>query len=37
MTKLNLENRSQIVRYAFEQSYRPSGGDSTDNTDGSSN
>jgi hypothetical protein len=23
MTKLNLENRSQIVRYAFEQSYRP--------------
>ncbi len=42
MTKLNLENRSQIVRYAFEQSYRPSG-DSTDNannadnTDGSSN
>lgn len=36
MTKLNLENRSQIVRYAFEQSYRPSG-DSADNTDGSSN
>lgn len=38
MTKLNLENRSQIVRYAFEQSYRPSaesaeGNDSPDNTD----
>jgi DNA-binding CsgD family transcriptional regulator len=25
MTKLNLENRSQIVRFAFEQSYRPNG------------
>jgi DNA-binding CsgD family transcriptional regulator len=32
MTKLNLENRSQIVRYAFEQSYRPNA-DSSDKTD----
>ncbi|MCA6506828.1 MAG: LuxR C-terminal-related transcriptional regulator [Pseudanabaena sp.] len=37
MTKLNLENRSQIVRYAFEQSYRPTNSDSTDNTGGSNN
>jgi DNA-binding CsgD family transcriptional regulator len=37
MTKLNLENRSQIVRYAFEQSYRPSGENSNaDNTDATS-
>ena len=32
MTKLNLENRSQIVRYAFEQRYRPNA-DSSDKTD----
>jgi hypothetical protein len=37
MAKLNLENRSQIVRYAFEQSYRPSGENSNaDNTDATS-
>jgi DNA-binding CsgD family transcriptional regulator len=33
MTKLNLENRSQIVRYAFEQSYRPNADNAADNTD----
>jgi DNA-binding CsgD family transcriptional regulator len=33
MTKLNLENRSQIVRYAFEQSYRPKAVDSVDSSD----
>ncbi len=35
MTKLNLENRSQIVRYAFEQSYRPTTNETTDNIDAS--
>jgi len=33
MTKLNLENRSQIVRYAFEQSYRPNLDSTADNKD----
>jgi len=33
MTKLNLENRSQIVRYSFEKSYRPNTDNTADNTD----
>ena len=36
MTKLNLENRSQIVRYAFEQSYRPTTSETSDNPEVSS-
>jgi len=39
MTKLNLENRSQIVRYAFEQSYRPTTSETppSDNTSADAN